>query len=110
MASTSSNYLYESQSITKPPLFNWDNYPYWKNQMMFFIKSNDYKVLDVVEDGHFIPMKREGDRLIPNVKVEMTEEERKIIQVNDKALHMLFCALGSDMYSKISSYTSAKEE
>ncbi|KAL4303582.1 hypothetical protein GQ457_10G012750 [Hibiscus cannabinus] len=64
MTSTSRNNFYESQSITKPPFFNGNKYPYWKNRMMLFIKSNDY-------------------------------------QVNDKALHMLFCALGPDMYSKI---------
>ncbi|KAL4285178.1 hypothetical protein GQ457_16G016820 [Hibiscus cannabinus] len=64
MASNSGNF-YESQSITKPSFFNGDNYPYWKNRMMLFIKSNDYQVWDVAEDDPFIPLKREGDRLIP---------------------------------------------
>ncbi|KAK8608158.1 hypothetical protein V6N13_023589 [Hibiscus sabdariffa] len=41
--------------------------------------------------------------------MEMTDDDRRRMQVNDKALHMLFCALGPDMYSKMSSYTSAKE-
>ncbi|KAL4274019.1 hypothetical protein GQ457_13G013910 [Hibiscus cannabinus] len=59
MASTSGNNLYDSQSITKLPYFNGDNYPYWKNRMRLFIKSNDYQVWDVVEDGPFIPSKRE---------------------------------------------------
>ncbi|KAK8578906.1 hypothetical protein V6N13_142163 [Hibiscus sabdariffa] len=109
MASNSGSNFYESQSITKPPFFNGDNYPYWKNRMMLFIKSNDYQVWDVVEDGPFIPMKREGERLIPKIKVEMTDDDRRRMQVNDKALHMLFCALGPDMYSKMSSYIGAKE-
>ncbi|KAL4285159.1 hypothetical protein GQ457_16G020120 [Hibiscus cannabinus] len=109
MASNSGSNIYESQSITKPPFFNGDNYPYWKNRMMLFIKSNDYQVWDVVEDGPFIPMKRDGDKLVPKVKMEMTDDDRRRMQVNDKALHMLFCALGPDMYSKMSSYTSAKE-
>ncbi|KAK8697753.1 hypothetical protein V6N13_113891 [Hibiscus sabdariffa] len=82
MTSTSGKKFYESQSITKPSFFNGDNYPYWKNRMMLFIKSNDYQV-----------------------KVDTFDEERRKMQVNDKALHMLFCALGPDMYSKISSYT-----
>ncbi|KAL4282462.1 hypothetical protein GQ457_16G014910 [Hibiscus cannabinus] len=109
MASNSESNIYECQSITKPPFFNGDNYPYWKNRMMLFIKSNDYQVWDVVEDGPFIPMKRDGDRLVPKFKIEMTDDDRRRMQVNDKALHMLFCALGPDMYSKMSSYTSAKE-
>ncbi|KAL4297869.1 hypothetical protein GQ457_12G012820 [Hibiscus cannabinus] len=97
MTSTSGNNFYESQSITKPPFFNGDNYPYWKNRMILFIKSNDYQVWDVVEDDPFIPVKREGDRMIPKVKVEMIDEERRRMQVNDKALHMLFCDLGPDI-------------
>ncbi|KAL4303104.1 hypothetical protein GQ457_10G004940 [Hibiscus cannabinus] len=109
MASTSGNNLYESRSVTKPPYFNGDNYPYWKNRMRLFIKSNDYQVWDVVEDGPFVPMKREGDRMIPKIKVEMTNEDRRRMQINDKAMHMMFCALRLDEYAKISSCTSAKE-
>ncbi|KAL4331809.1 hypothetical protein GQ457_07G007060 [Hibiscus cannabinus] len=101
--------LHESQSITKPSFFNGDNYPYWMNCMMLFIKSNDYQIWDVVEDDPFIPMKREGDRLNPKVKMEMTDDDHRRMQVNDKTLHMLFCALGPDIYSKMSSYTNAKE-
>ncbi|KAL4319416.1 hypothetical protein GQ457_18G010440 [Hibiscus cannabinus] len=96
MTSTSNNYLYESQSITKPPFFNGDNYPYWKNRMRLFIKYNDYQ--------------REGDWLIPKVKMEMTDEDRRRMQVNDKDLHMLFCALGPNIYSKMLSCTIANEE
>ncbi|KAK8663003.1 hypothetical protein V6N13_024884 [Hibiscus sabdariffa] len=80
MASTSGSNLYESQSITKPPYFNGDNYPYWKNRMRLFIKSNDYQVWDVVEDGPFIPMKREGDRMILKIKVKMSDEDRRRIK------------------------------
>ncbi|KAL4386923.1 hypothetical protein GQ457_09G018860 [Hibiscus cannabinus] len=109
MASTSGNNLYEAQSITKPPYFSGDNYPYWKIRMRIFIKSNDYQVWDVVEDGPIIPSKREGDWLIPKTKLEMTDEDRRRMQINDKEMHMMFCALGPDEYAKMSSSTSAKE-
>ncbi|KAL4310269.1 hypothetical protein GQ457_01G023860 [Hibiscus cannabinus] len=109
MTSTSGSNFYKSQSITKPPFFNGDNYPYWKNHMILFIKSNDYQVWYVVEDGPLIPMKRECDRMIPKVKVEITDGERRRMQVNDNALHMFFCALEPDMYSKMYSYKCAKE-
>ncbi|GMI84085.1 hypothetical protein HRI_002077800 [Hibiscus trionum] len=106
MTSTSN---YESQSTTKPPFFNGDNYPYWKNKMRLFIKSTDYMVWDVVEEGPYIPMRRDGERLIPKIKAEMTDDERRRMQVNDKALHVIFCALGPDIYSKVSSIENAKE-
>ncbi|GMI76746.1 hypothetical protein HRI_001343900 [Hibiscus trionum] len=106
MASTSS---YESQSTTKPPFFNGDNYLYWKNRMRLFIKSTDFMVWDVVEEGPYIPMRRDGERLVPKIKAEMTDDERRRMQVNDKALHVIFCALGPDIYSKVSSIENAKE-
>ncbi|GMI98499.1 hypothetical protein HRI_003519200 [Hibiscus trionum] len=106
MASTSN---YESQSTTKPPFFNGDNYLYWKNRMRLFIKSTDFMVWDVVEEGPYIPMRRDGERLVPKIKAEMTDDERRRMQVNDKALHVIFCALGPDIYSKVSSIENAKE-
>ncbi|GMJ04091.1 hypothetical protein HRI_004078300 [Hibiscus trionum] len=110
MSSTSWSNMYDSQSTTKQPFFNGDNYPFWKNQMRLFIKSNDYLVWDAIEDGPSIPMKRDDEgRLVPKKKNEMSEEERKKIQINDKALHMLFCSFGPDIHSKVSSIESAKE-
>ncbi|GMI90020.1 hypothetical protein HRI_002671300 [Hibiscus trionum] len=110
MAYISTSNLYESQSTTKSPFFNGDNYPYWKNQMRLFIKSMDYMVWDVVEEGPYIPVKRtDKGRLVPKIKSEKTEEDRRKMQVNDKALHIIFCAFGPDIYSKVSSIESAKE-
>ncbi|GMI70258.1 hypothetical protein HRI_000695100 [Hibiscus trionum] len=72
--------MYESQSITKPPLFNGDNYPFWKNLMRLFIKSNDYVLWDVMEYRPTIPMKRDDEgRLVTKTKVEMTDEDRRKI-------------------------------
>ncbi|GMI89889.1 hypothetical protein HRI_002658200 [Hibiscus trionum] len=102
--------MYESQSITKLPFFNGENYPFWKNQMRLFIKSSDYLVWDAIEDGPIILMKRDDEgRLVPKRKGEMSEDDRKKLQINDKALHMLFCAFRPDIYSKVSSIESAKE-
>ncbi|GMJ08203.1 hypothetical protein HRI_004489500 [Hibiscus trionum] len=110
MASTSGSSMYESQSTTKSSFFNGDNYPFWKNRMHLFIKSNDYLVWDVIEDGPYIPLKRyDKGRLVLKKKIEMSEDKRKKIQINDKALHMLFCSFGPDIYCKVSSIESAKE-
>ncbi|KAL4284161.1 hypothetical protein GQ457_16G016240 [Hibiscus cannabinus] len=86
MASTSTCFsMEEGQSISKPPFFNGANYPYLKNRMMLFIQSTDYTIWDVVLD------------------------ERRRVQMNAKAIHILFCALGPDEYAKMSSCSSAKE-
>ncbi|GMJ03380.1 hypothetical protein HRI_004007200 [Hibiscus trionum] len=110
MASTSGSSMYESQSTTKPSFFNGDNYPFWKNRMRLFIKSNDYLAWDVIEYGPYIPLKRDDDgKIVLKKKIEMSEDERKKIQINDRALHMLFCFFGPDIYSKVSSIESIKE-
>ncbi|KAL4335315.1 hypothetical protein GQ457_07G004490 [Hibiscus cannabinus] len=86
MASTSTCFsMEEGQSISKPPFFNGANYPYWKNRMMLFIQSTDYTIWDMVLD------------------------ERRRVQMNAKAMHILFCALGPDEYAKMSSSSSSKE-
>ncbi|KAL4335130.1 hypothetical protein GQ457_07G007280 [Hibiscus cannabinus] len=74
MASTSTCFsMEEGQSISKPPFFNGANYPYWKNRMMLFIQSTDYTIWDVVLDGPFTPMKREGDTLVPKQRHDAKE-------------------------------------
>ncbi|KAL4319270.1 hypothetical protein GQ457_18G008880 [Hibiscus cannabinus] len=86
----------EGQSISKPPFFNGANYPYWKNRMMLFIQSTDYLIWDMVLDGPFTPLKREGDTLVPKQRHEWNDEETRRVQMNAKAMHILFCALGPD--------------
>ncbi|KAK8681467.1 hypothetical protein V6N13_053870 [Hibiscus sabdariffa] len=89
-----------AQSIDKPPFFNGEHYAYWKNRMMFFIKAKDFHLWDIVEDGPFVPTKS---------KSEWSANDRKKMELNCKALHIIFCALGPDVYAKVSSCESAKE-
>ncbi|GMI78277.1 hypothetical protein HRI_001497000 [Hibiscus trionum] len=78
--------------------------------MRLFIKSSDYLFWDAIEDGPIIPMKRDDEgRLVPKRKNEISEDDKKKFQIDDNALHMLFCAFGPDIYSKVSSIESAKE-
>ncbi|KAL4376463.1 hypothetical protein GQ457_02G043230 [Hibiscus cannabinus] len=115
MTSTFGNNLYESQRITKPSFFNGDNYPYWKNRMILFIKSNDYQVWDVVEYDPFIPIKRKCDRMIPKVKVKMTDEERRRMQglgeviPEDKLVRKLLYSLPESWDSKRTAIIEAKD-
>ncbi|KAL4368061.1 hypothetical protein GQ457_05G030480 [Hibiscus cannabinus] len=78
-------------SIDKPPYFNGEHYAYWKNMMMFFIKADDFHLWDIIEDGSFMPTKR---------KSEWNANDRKKMELNCKALHILFCALGPDEYCR----------
>ncbi|KAH1107369.1 hypothetical protein J1N35_011137, partial [Gossypium stocksii] len=50
-----------------------------------------------------------GDILVPKSKKEWNEEDRRSIQLNCKAMHILFFALGPNKYSRVFFYSNAKE-
>ncbi|KAL4285240.1 hypothetical protein GQ457_16G021070 [Hibiscus cannabinus] len=89
-----------AHSIDKSPYFNDEHYAYWKNRLMFFIKAKDIHLWDIIEDGPFVPTKS---------KLEWNTNDRKKMELNYKALHIIFCALGPDEYARVSSCESAKE-
>ncbi|KAK8349636.1 hypothetical protein V6Z12_A06G156100 [Gossypium hirsutum] len=94
-----STILGEGHSITRPPLFNVSNFSHWRTRMKLLIQANGYEVWRIITNGPFIPMKRsEGDN-----------NDIKKIQLNTKAMHTLFCALGANEYNRVSLYNNAKE-
>ncbi|VFQ76060.1 unnamed protein product [Cuscuta campestris] len=98
-----------SQSITKPPFFNGDNYGYWKMRMENFIQSIDYDLWIVTTHGPFVPMTTVGEHQVPTPMDKLTTEDKKKLSLNAKALNVLFCALGQDEFARVSSCKSAKE-
>ncbi|KAE8708574.1 hypothetical protein F3Y22_tig00110338pilonHSYRG00158 [Hibiscus syriacus] len=94
MASTSGSFHMEDSLPTdKPPYFNGDNYHHWKKLMKVFIQSNDLDVWKIIENGYSSPKKKEKKR---------SDKERKKAQLNAKAMHMLFCAFGPEIYEGVS--------
>ncbi|KAL4311833.1 hypothetical protein GQ457_01G015740 [Hibiscus cannabinus] len=93
----------------KPPYFNGAHYSHWKNRMMIFLQSVDYMLWDVIEDGPTIPMKRVGELRVPKERHEWSNQERKQVQLNAKAMHILLCPLGLEEFAKDSSCDNAKE-
>ncbi|KAK8507805.1 hypothetical protein V6N12_074370 [Hibiscus sabdariffa] len=77
--------------------------------MMIFLQSIDYKLWEIIKDGPTIPSKRVGEILIPKERHEWSDQERKQVQLNAKALHILLCALGPDEFAKVFSCDNAKE-
>ena len=86
----------EGQSIVRPPLFNGENYAYWKTRMRQFIQANDYKAWRVIVNGPTIPTKIMGDE-----EKERDANDIKIAQLNGKVMHILFCALGASEYTSL---------
>uniref|UniRef100_A0A151UI80 DUF4219 domain-containing protein n=1 Tax=Cajanus cajan TaxID=3821 RepID=A0A151UI80_CAJCA len=84
----------EGVFIHRPPIFNGENYVYWKIRMRIFIEAIDIAVWDAIENGPYIPMTKDDDG-----KRKKTLEAKNIIT----------SALSIDEFFRISQCKSAKE-
>ncbi|MQL88820.1 hypothetical protein Taro_021391 [Colocasia esculenta] len=91
---------FEGQSVNRPPLFDGDDYTYWKTRMEFFLQGLDYQIWSIVE---------EGDLLVTNEKDKWTEDDKKKISLNCKGKSILCCALSKKEFNRISACKSAME-
>ena len=66
-------------STHKPPFFDGNDYPYWKNHMRLFIESTNYKMWDLIEKGDYIPRDDAGQAI---KKKDWTEAHKKENQLN----------------------------
>ncbi|KAL4363439.1 hypothetical protein GQ457_04G021760 [Hibiscus cannabinus] len=91
----------ESHSISCHPLFEREAYFQLSNLIKYFIKSLDFEVLDIIEDGYFEAPKNKN-------KKQMSANDSKA-KLNSKAMHTLLCSLNGDVSKKVSTSKSAKE-
>ncbi|EOX94136.1 Uncharacterized protein TCM_003387 [Theobroma cacao] len=92
--------LGEGQSIVDHFLVNGENYTCWKIRMKFFVQANNYDVWSTIVDGPYKPTKEEG---------EWDRNDKNMVQINAKAMHILLCALRDREYNRISNCENAKE-
>ena len=100
----------EGTSMTRPPLLNDTNYPYWKVRMRAFIKSQDERAWRSILTGWKPPVEQddEGNAKVKS-ELEWTHEDEKLSGYNNKALHAIFNGVGEGFIKLISSCDSAKE-
>nr|KYP56813.1 hypothetical protein KK1_003061 [Cajanus cajan] len=100
----------EGVSIHRPPVFNGENYVYWKIRMRIFIEAIDIAVWDAIENGPYIPMKKDDDgELKEKHWSEWSDEEKKRAQHDKRAKNIITSALSIDEFFRISQCISAKE-
>ncbi|GAV78593.1 DUF4219 domain-containing protein/UBN2 domain-containing protein [Cephalotus follicularis] len=100
----------ESQNISKPPFFDGNNYSYWKAKMTIFIQSLDYNLWDLIVDGPNLPtVTLENGDVIPKLRNNYDDNDRRRVQINAKAKHIIICAINSNDFNRISSCISTKE-
>ncbi|GAV74553.1 hypothetical protein CFOL_v3_18033 [Cephalotus follicularis] len=100
----------ESQNISKPHFYDGNNYSQSKAKMTIFIQSLDYNLWDLIVDGPNLPSVtlKNGD-VIPKPRNTYDDNDRRRVQINAKAKHIIICAINSNDFNKISSCIFAKE-
>ncbi|GAV85125.1 DUF4219 domain-containing protein [Cephalotus follicularis] len=100
----------ESQNISKPPFFDGNNYNHWKAKMNIFIQSLDYNLWDLIINGPDLPTSiNENAEKVPKPRTRYNDEDRKKVQMNAKAKHIIICATNSNEFNRVYSCVSAKE-
>ncbi|GAV78599.1 UBN2 domain-containing protein [Cephalotus follicularis] len=78
--------------------------------MTIFIQSLNYNLWDLIVDGPNLPtITLENGNVIPKPRNTYDDNDRRIVQINAKAKHIIICAINSNDFNRISSCISAKE-
>ncbi|GAV61108.1 hypothetical protein CFOL_v3_04636 [Cephalotus follicularis] len=100
----------ESQNISKPPFFDGNNYSHWKAKMTIFTQYLDYNLWDLIVDGPNLPtITNESGEIISKPRTRYNDDDRKRVQMNAKAKHIIICAINSNDFNRIFSCILAKE-
>ncbi|GAV65970.1 zf-CCHC domain-containing protein/DUF4219 domain-containing protein/UBN2 domain-containing protein [Cephalotus follicularis] len=99
----------EGSSITRPPFFYGNNYSFWKTRMTIFLQSLDYQLWHIIVNGPRMPTRTIEGVVSPKPENEYNDNDFRMLQLNYKAKHVSFCAVGPNEFNRISSCDSAKE-
>nr|GEU95781.1 DUF4219 domain-containing protein/UBN2 domain-containing protein [Tanacetum cinerariifolium] len=98
----SDKYL-EGKSMQRPPLFESDNFIYWKNRFETYVKSKDLDLWHVITNGDFQPIqqnpKTKLDEVIPFEK--QSDDLKKRLVKNNEAKMVIYNALPRKEYERI---------
>ena len=78
MANLFNSTCLERQSINHPPLFNGENYNYWKARMRIFIQASDYNLWNNFVNGPHIPTHSLNNIVTLKPECEWNNNDRRI--------------------------------
>ncbi|GAV79095.1 zf-CCHC domain-containing protein/DUF4219 domain-containing protein/UBN2 domain-containing protein, partial [Cephalotus follicularis] len=91
------------------PFFDGNNYSFWKTRMTIFLQSLDYQLWHIIVNGPRMPTRTIEGVVSPKPENEYNDNDFRMLQLNSKTKHVLFCAVGPNEFNRISSCDSAKE-
>ncbi|GAV89534.1 UBN2 domain-containing protein, partial [Cephalotus follicularis] len=77
--------------------------------MTIFLQSLDYQIWHIIVNGPRMPTRTIEGVVSPKPENEYNDNDFRMLQLNSKAKHVLFCAVGPNEFNRISSCDSAKE-
>ncbi|GAV62807.1 UBN2 domain-containing protein, partial [Cephalotus follicularis] len=77
--------------------------------MTIFLQSLDYQLWHIIVNGPRMPTRTIEGVVSPKPKNEYNDNDFRMLQLNSKAKHVLFCAVGPNEFNPISSCDLAKE-
>ncbi|GAV68156.1 UBN2 domain-containing protein, partial [Cephalotus follicularis] len=77
--------------------------------MTIFLQSLDYQLWHIIVNGPRMPTKTIEGVVSPKPENEYNDNDFRMLQLNSKAKHVLFCAVGPNEFNQISSCDSAKQ-
>ena len=104
------DFIRERGSISRPPLLDGTNYPYWKARMRAFIKALDGKARHAILTNWTHPTKTDDDgSTIPKPEESWSTDEDRLANYNSKALNAIFNAVDANQFKLISTCETAME-
>ncbi|GAV63051.1 LOW QUALITY PROTEIN: UBN2 domain-containing protein, partial [Cephalotus follicularis] len=77
--------------------------------MTIFLQSLDYQLWHIIVNGPRMPTRMIEGLVSLKPENEFNDNDFRILQLNSKVKHVLFCAVGPKEFNRISSCDSAKE-
>ena len=99
----------EGQSSSRPSLFNGTNCTYWKTRIHIYIQSISYYLWKVNIKGPYKPSIMIDGIPISKLEDDWDENDMRQIELNAKAMNLLYYALDPNEFNRISNCMSAKE-
>ncbi|GAV75330.1 LOW QUALITY PROTEIN: zf-CCHC domain-containing protein/DUF4219 domain-containing protein/UBN2 domain-containing protein, partial [Cephalotus follicularis] len=90
------------------PFFDGNNYSF-KTRMNIILQSLDYQLWHIIVNGPRMPTRTVEGVVSLKPEEEFNDNDFRMLQLNSKAKHVLFCAIGQNVLNRISSCDSAKQ-
>jgi len=108
MASFKNVEIDQGLSFTRPPVFHGSNFAHWRKLMEILVNDLDHELWEIIINGDFAQMVKEGDKIM-KLRSVFTEEETEKVGKYYRVLNILFCGLNYSEFNCVSTCDTTKE-